>query len=178
MRDVLSGDSAFQDRPGHNGSARKGVSPGVCENPDSANLFELFFAASCQLNVPELSSYEKQWSRAAWFFCASQDENRIALSSVSTVEATPGGSRPFWIATVGSHDAGLARLKERTRRKIARSVDPTCSLVRPPGIAVRAEDAGVRAIRQRHETMFSRFVQARADRRVCAPLGTGLKTMN
>jgi len=92
MRNVFSGDSAFEKRPGHNGSPLKGkISPAASVNSDSSNLFELFFATSCQLNVPELSTYEKQWRRAASLFCASEDENRTALSSVPTVEPTPGG---------------------------------------------------------------------------------------
>jgi hypothetical protein len=110
MRNVFSGDSAFQDRPGHNGPPLKGeIAPAASVNSDSMNLFELFFAAPCQLNVPELSRNEKQWSRAAWLFCASEDENRTALSSVPSVEATPGGSRPFSVTAGGSHDAGLGR---------------------------------------------------------------------
>src|SRR5260370_37085500 len=69
MRNVFSGDSALPNRPGHNGSPHQGeFSPAASVNSDSSNLFELFFAASCQLNVPELSSYEEQWRRAATLF--------------------------------------------------------------------------------------------------------------
>ena len=86
MTNVPSGDSAFQDRPRHSGSPLKGeIPPAAAVNSDSTNLFELLFAASCQLNVPELSSYELQWSRAVGSFCASEDENRATLSSVPTV---------------------------------------------------------------------------------------------
>jgi hypothetical protein len=96
MRKVFSGNSAFQNRPGHNGSPPKGeISPMASVNSDSSNLFELFFATSCQLNVPELSTYEKLWRRAASLFCASEDENRTALSSVSTVELARGGCGHF-----------------------------------------------------------------------------------
>jgi hypothetical protein len=92
MRHVFSGDSALQNRPGHDGSPLKGeISPAAAVSSDSSNLFELFFATSCQLNVPELSTYEKQWRTAASLFCASEAENRTALSSVPTVEPTRGG---------------------------------------------------------------------------------------
>jgi len=101
MRKVFSGNSAFQNRPGHNGSPPKGeISPTASVNSDSSNLFELFFATSCQLNVPELSTYEKQWRRAASLFCASEDENRTALSSVPTVEPTRGGFGHFRLQPV------------------------------------------------------------------------------
>jgi len=96
MRNVFSGNSAFQNRPGHNGSPLKGeISPAASVTSDSSDLFELFFATSCQLNVPELSTYEKLWRRAASLFCASEDENRTALSSVPTVEPTPAGCGHF-----------------------------------------------------------------------------------
>src|SRR2546425_240905 len=101
MRNVFSGDSAFHNRPGHNGSPLKGeISPAASVNADSSNLFELFFATSCQLNVPELSSYEKQGRRAAALFCASENENRTALSSVPAVDTTPGGCGHFRLPPV------------------------------------------------------------------------------
>jgi len=86
LTNVPSGDTAFQNQPHRSGSPREGeIFPAAAVNSDSTNLFELLFAASCQLNVPELSSYEIQWSRAAGSFCVSEDENRAALSSVATV---------------------------------------------------------------------------------------------
>src|SRR6266852_463101 len=101
MRNVFSGESAFHNRPGHNGSPLKGeISPAASVYSDSSNLFELFFATSCQLNVPELSSYEQKWRRAASLFCASEDETRAALSSVPTVAPTPGGGGHFGLQPV------------------------------------------------------------------------------
>jgi hypothetical protein len=101
MRNVFSGDSALPNRPGHNGSPHQGeFSPAASVNSDSSNLFELFFAASCQLNVPELSSYEEQWRRAATLFCASENENRAASNSVPAVETNPGGCGHFQLPPV------------------------------------------------------------------------------
>src|SRR6266446_4633928 len=112
MRNVFSGDSAFQKRPGHNGSPLKGeIPPAASVNSDSSNLFELFFATSCQLNVPELSTYEKLWRRAASLFCASEDGNRTALSSVPTAEPTRGGCDHFRLPPVVRMMPGLPAKK-------------------------------------------------------------------